>query len=353
MKLRLLSGLVPACLMTVGLAACGGSNGPNVGQVKQDFDHPTGSAKDQQGVAAAAGAQEQMTQSGAGFTGGGVPGFSLRAEDLVHRGFAPFVPHNFFSAQIDQFKNYVLGQSTFALGDGTTTSRSSLFDSCIDKNKLEDQIKSQAGQSSFQVSLSIDLSACAGSGYTGSFDINMSGQIERTASTAKITLEMTASMHSVCETATGTCIDGGLAEEAIVGGSTMGTSSSSGDFNFTLAWNWTATGKDKNGLVRSLSSKGGERLAAQSSGGSGSAQYELLFYVKDGKGQEVSYVLRITADSMGNATLEIRCSDGSLTCTRAADGSAMCSGMVDGQMYSQSWDAMTYDSAKDTFVIKK
>src|SRR5205807_240896 len=127
----------------------------------------------------------------------------------------------------------------------------------------------KSGHASFDISLSVDLSGCASSGYTGSFDMDVKGSIDRTASSASITVNMSMTMHSVCETTLGACVNGGLAEEMLISGAstsvssgTSGSSSGSGNLSFTLAWNFTATAKDSAGVQQSITSKGGQRLAA-------------------------------------------------------------------------------------------
>jgi hypothetical protein len=353
--------------MTIGVAACGGSSGPNVGQVKADFNNPSGSAKDTQGIAGAAGAQENLNSTGgAGFTGGGVPGFSLTARDLVHTGFAPLVPHNLLADEIAQLRNFLLGKQTFGLGDTNgTTSSGSVISQCVNSADIQQKYQSQlqgaaadfqsSGHASFDISTSVDLGSCANSGYTGSFDMELKGDISRSGNSANITINVGMNLHTVCESASGACLNGGFAEElalqgtsASAGTNSTGGTSGSGSLNFTLAWDFTASKGTEN-----IHEKGGERLAASGSGTMGQAQYELLFYVKNSAGKEVSYVLQITADSSGNATLTLKCSDGNLSCTRAADGSGQCTGTVDGQAYMGGWDAGAYTAAKAAQDVNK
>jgi hypothetical protein len=372
MKRRFLSNLGITVGLVAGVAACSGPNtGPNVDQVKADFDNPSGSAKDQQGVAATAGAQDNLESTGgAGFTGGGVPGFSLRAEGLVQTGFAPLIPHNLFADQIAELQDLVLGKQSFDLsgmsGMGSGASPSgSIISQCVSSKDVQQKFASQlqgaasdlkkSGHASFDISTTVDFSNCPNSGYTGSFDIELKGDINERAPSASVTLEVSVNLHTACQTASGVCIDGGIAEEDVINGSATvlspnagGARSGSGSISYLVAWDFTAT-KDS----QTITEKGGSRVSLSGANGMRDASVELLFYVANSERQLVSYVLKVSADSNGTVTLELRCKDGNLTCTKMADGSAMCMGMVDGQPYMQSWDAALYAGAKASGGSKK
>src|SRR5688500_43339 len=85
-----------ACF-SLALAACGGSKAPPIDQIKEDFNSPSGSTADKQGVA---GAYSKQSNSGSaasvaagGFTGGGF-GLTNAADKFskasVHRTLLPY-----------------------------------------------------------------------------------------------------------------------------------------------------------------------------------------------------------------------------------------------------------------------
>jgi hypothetical protein len=125
-------------------------------------------------------------------------------------------------------------------------------------------------------------------------------------------------------------------------------SSNAGATSYLVAWDFTATKGSE-----TIPEKGGSRVSLSDANGAGDAFVELLFYVENSERQLVSDVLKVSADSTGTVTLELRCKDGNLTCTKMADGSAMCAGTVDGQPYTQSWDAAVYTGARASGGSKK
>jgi len=119
----------------------------------------------------------------------------------------------------------------------------------------------------------------------------------------------------------------------------LDSSNGLGSLEFITAWELSGQWNEE-GTPRQATLRGALLLAASNTGGSDFGSIEYLFYVQTPEGGEESYVLSITAESSGpngTATLEIRGSDGELTCTINSDGSGMCTGA-----FSHTWTQEEY-----------
>lgn len=298
----------------VALTACG--SGPNVDQVRNDFDNPSGSISDQTGVV---NAQAQVQGAGPGaelgsdpfaFIGGGgaltaAPAKGFRQAHAAH------VLSPYFNRQLAQLRTGDHSLRRFDLTDVDAD-----FEACA--AQLESQlsnISASPGDTSIDISVELDLSCVEG--FSGSMRIDAKAELEDT----RIDYEMTASYDQVCYE--GLCVDGDFAYEFALSLDGLG-----GNADLFGAWNFTVSG---NGY--DLTSKGGMRVAADDS----SASVEYLFYVADSDGNEVSYVLRADVDA-SMATISVTGADGSITCTANADGSGACDGDL-------SWTAADIEAA--------
>jgi hypothetical protein len=359
MKLKTFSGLVPAALMSAGLAACG-SSGPDLGQMQHDFDNPSGSGSDQQGLISATAKQEAGASSPVGsIAGGGVPGLALRAQGLPSS-FAQLAPRAGGFAAFRDFYDRAMGREQLALG-------SSASSDCLAQQLTKGASGHESvngGSVDADFSVSVDLGACGG-GLSGSLDVEAKEHIDTTSGQGNASLKYT--FHHVCDSSTNECVDGGMAANFTINGratTTMGTTSGSLNETFIEGWDFTATGiPDAMGAPQTIHFKGAIRSALDAQGtngtGTANASVDYLVYVHSSSGQEVSYVVSITAMATstggmitGDVTVTIKCKDGTLTCSKSTDGSAMCTGTISGQMVSPSWSATDYANIKATSAFK-
>lgn len=118
-----------------------------------------------------------------------------------------------------------------------------------------------------------------------------------------------------------------------------------GSLEFITAWELNGQWNE-DGAQRQASLRGALRLVASNTGGTDFGSIEYLFYVQTPDGTEASYILSITAESSGpngTATLEIRGSDGELTCTINSDGSGMCTGAFDHTWTQEEYQGLSSD----------
>lgn len=354
MRLRNLSGLIPA-LASCALAACGG--GPNIDQVKADFENPSGSVNDKDAVVAAAGNQNASAPALA-MVGGGVPGLSLTATGK-RSAFAQIAPERMHGSAINGIRNYfgVSGRTIRSLSEAQVDDLGDFEDDgdsfgngCDDapeakaavNEALQDLIGDAAlgGRSaSGSASYSIDLSTCSGGELTGivndeiEIDVESDGQ-----GGGSFRFKITREMVNVCETGGGkACVSGTFLLEVSARGFAQ---QSFGQAETIAAWELTATMDGK-----TLETKGGVRVELEGNETSGRARIEILAYAKASTGEEVSFVLTIEGNSStGEVTLSYRGRDGQIYCTAHADGSGECRATnSDGAQAILTWTAAEYD----------
>lgn len=325
---RFMKSLVPATMMAMLVSACGG--GPDVDQVKADFENPSGSTKDKNGVIAASGKQGTTNNSALGVAGGGIPGLGLTAEGRSTI-FNKIAPRTVFGPKLTQIAAVAMKRSDLRVAQSET--------SCFDSSELQEasaelQAAAVKGEkASVSVSMSVDLGDCSADA-SGSLDLSMDMTVDGT----KISYDVEYTFNNVCDKTSGECLDGGMAQQAAIDLSDMDASIKS-----VSAWDFTATDGDGN----SIHTKGGLRIGFSSDAMGDTAKIEYLLYVADSSGNEVSYVLTIEANgATGELTLAIRGSDGELTCSFSeATGSGMCSGTdSSGSSFEMSWTDGEYDA---------
>lgn len=330
---RLMNSLIPASLMAMAISACGG--GPDVDQVKADFENPSGSTKDKNGVIAASGKQGTTSNSALGVAGGGVPGLGLTA-DGKSTIFNKIAPRAVFGSKIANIAAVAMKRSDLRVAQAETT--------CFDGSEFaEASAELQAAavkgeKASVSVSTSVDLGNCSADA-SGSLDLSM----EMTVDGAKISYEVEYTFNNVCDKSSGECLDGGMAQEAAIDLSAADMENLFGSIKSVSAWDFTATDGEGN----SIHTKGGLRIGFSSDAMGDSAKIEYLLYVADSSGNEVSYVLTIEANgATGELTLAIKGSDGELNCSFSeATGSGMCSGTdSSGASFEMSWTDGEYDA---------
>lgn len=304
MEFRRASGILGAAFISIGLAACGG--GPDIEKAKADFANPTGKTSDKNGVIAAQGKQD-ASGSAMSASAGGLPGFGLTAvgkgnlaKASVTRLLVPQAERMRAIVQGTQMRNFALNiAQSEGCGDDVAGE-------ALGADFAEDAAD---GSASGSFSFSIDYSACAGSGLTGSADYNVEFEIDQT----KMYMLAEISMNAVC--AGDECVTGSMAME--LDGTFGGADGLGGGFQTLVAWDLTSTHEGKE-----IKSKGGIKMGFDDQ----ASTIEILVYVNTADGEEWSYVLKATQNFDGAGSLEIRGSDGNLSCTWMADGSGQCSG---------------------------
>lgn len=325
--MKLLKTLIPTTMMAFAISACGG--GPDVDKVRADFDNPTGSTKDKNGVIAASGKQEAAGNNSAlSLAGGGVPGLGLTAS--TQTGFEKVAPMRLASPFMRGF-NFKSKALRAAQDDDIFSS------GCIDNQaelaeQFADAMSDYDGgeiEMSFEIEVS-DASKCA-SNLSGSFSIAYDMKI--TATTQAIEAE--AQYNNMCDSDAGSCLDGAM----VISGTVDGTKE-----EMLMAWDLTSKFTDEDGKEHTVVTKGGIRMKNSET----EASIEYLQYVNI-DGEEYSYVLEIGANVSGDLSLSIRGSDGELNCSFSeANGTGMCSGTVDGEAFDLSWSEEEYDSVTES-----
>lgn len=353
--------LVPISVLAIGAVACGGG-GPDLGKVKQDFDHPTGSTKDQQGVISVTGKQSTMSSNAGLSLGASVPGLGLTAEGADSDGFAEINPTRVFGNDIRAMRNLVLDQRTFGVVGVTSSSDVSCFNSpeLIAKSRQAQSDYAKNGKAAFDASYTVDMASCQlDHKLSGKLAVNIKAEAD---SRGTFSYTVKYDFHSVCDSASGACVNGGFITEASLdarsaqatGSGGTRTQYGAGALNMISAWDYVADIKNATGGTDSIAVKGGLRIKAAGDGTSSSASIEYLFYVRDSHGAEVSYVLKLAAMTGGDTTLEIRGSDGKLSCIQHANLSGSCTGTgADGQPFSIQWTESDYSSVTKSDNFKK
>jgi hypothetical protein len=347
MKIRMLNSLVPAAVLAIAFAGCGGDDDkPDINQVKEDFSHPSGSVSDKQAIVGVASEREASSPALA-LAAGGIPGFGLTS--AKQRGFATLAPIRTYAPALNSLREAVRqrglnrqGLSVAQFGGGA----GNCDDSAEAKAAFEDlqkdivaQAQSGSTEISGSASFEVDLASCSQGEMTGNMAVSINLHAEQTgANSGAFTYNVTMGFDKVCETKDKkTCIDGTFVLEASI--STTGQNA--GKLEYVQAWELSASWNEE-GRAITADTKGGIRLAYEGTNSNGSGQLQYLFYVKDSTGREVSFVLEITANSQGEATLKYKGSDGELTCTQKADGSGSCTGTGGAAI---NWTAGDLDAA--------
>src|SRR5262245_7348646 len=103
--------MLGSALTTLLLVACGG--GPDINQIKADFDSPSGSVKSKDGMAAASGSLD-ASGSAVVVGGGGVPGTSLTASGK-NVGLWQLNARRTWEARATSLRDFLNGKSSQAL----------------------------------------------------------------------------------------------------------------------------------------------------------------------------------------------------------------------------------------------
>jgi hypothetical protein len=324
------------CLITLApfaVVACGG--GPDIDQVKKDFESPSGSVGSKDTVIAANGEREAGGPAIA-LAGGGVPGAALTSNDP---GLASLnVMRNFGERARSLYRGLRSGSKEQALAVSQVDPGERCADSEVARMAYEemitdlflDALNPLGGDLNGSADYEIDLGTCSEGQLTGRLAV----EIEVTLADNRFEFKVTEEFDEVCETnETAACVSGELIMEA----SANSTGESADNFTFVTAWELDTKWND-NGTSREATISGGLRIASMTMGTAQTSSIEYLFYVNDAEGEQVSYVWRLTADEMGNVTFDIRGRDGSLSCAISNDG-GMCTAVGGDGTVTLTWTA--------------
>lgn len=350
MLTRTIARLFPTALTAIALTACG-SSGPDLDQVRQDFDNPTGSISDRTALMDATGKREASGPALA-LAGGGIPGQSLTAAEV--KGVGQLAPMKLHGRHMERVR-YALSETGRARaglsadaelpgdGDYSNTCAESPEAEAAFQGAYEALIRDAAGggsSASASASYSLDVGACAAN-MTGTLSIDLEISVQATGSdSGSMRFKVTQKYEDVCEVGgEQRCIDGTFVMEASASSDGMQT----GAFETLSAWELTATWVDA-GTTHTASTKGGIRMSVEGEGEQGSFAIEYLVYAQNAQGEEVSFVLEISADSEGQAALVYRGADGSLECRVEASGAGTCTAVGSDGTETVSWTAEEYAS---------
>jgi len=309
------------CALGVTAFACGGR--PTIEEVKTHFENPTGSTGDKTALISATGKQEasETAQRVAG-NGNAFGGLGLTAVGKK-QGLDRLQAGSLFARQLNQLKAFTEGKRELALNGNMGDT-----DACVDEDEVNSAFTelffssalNNGKSASADFSYTIDLNECTKGEVTGTMAVD--GEIELTENSFRFLIE--EELTDVCETVgQKACVDGEFAIEMATTGNTEQEEIRS--LSFTTAWFVTAAW-DEDGSRMSAEAKGGMRINADDT----MAKLEVLMFVVDKDGTEVSLVLRVTVNADGSGTVEIRGTDGSLSCVINADGSGECVELVNG-----------------------
>lgn len=344
MKLERITG-VAALTAAFALTACGG--GPDIDKVREDFNNPSGSTKDQKGVMAANGKRD-ASESALRLTTG-IPGAGLTATGKVY-GIEKIGPRYMFERDIRRVWAHAQSKNLQALsaaqfddeptsGDCNNSPEAQAAMEKLYADLIKDAVSpfGGGGSASASTDFTVDLATCSNGELSGTLEVVM--EVEFDSDSMRFAIE--EKFIDVCE-AQGqqACINGNLIMEATGMGLSGGEG---GTLEFLTAWELDATWTE-DGKALSAKTKGGIRLAADDN----MFGMEYLIYVIDSSGEEVSYVMRFAANADGSWTLEYEGADGKLSCTANADGSATCTGTDEsGAAFDLSWTDAEYDDVLD------
>jgi hypothetical protein len=295
--------------LTVGMIACGG--GPDIDQVREDFENPSGSTTDKTAVMSAS-SQASASGSVRSLGASGVPGQGLTAIGKV-RGFGEVNMMNRYMPMMQQ--NYY----RFFKNESAPL-RTAEFEECggAEAQAAGEEIAQElgvdvllgGGSASASASFEMNLDNC-GAGVTGTVKVEMEVELSENRLYYKITEEL----QNVCETeGEMACLDGTLLMEAELNANGENDASA----RVLVAWEVDGTWQE-NGAQRSASLKGGVKVEAAAMGNAGSGSVEYLVYAITPDGEEYSFVYEISADwdgvGGGSGMLSIRGRDGELSCS--------------------------------------
>lgn len=305
--------------LSLSLIACGG--GPDIDQVKADFENPSGSTTNKDSVMSAS---SQANASGPvrALGASGVPGQSLTARGKV-RGFGEVETLNRYAPLAEQSYYRIMHNESRPLrtaqtinGDCSNGEAERASEEIFNELAL-DAVFGGGGSASGSASFSMDMGSCTEGRVTGKVDVDMEIEI----SDNEFYFRITEKLNNVCETdGEKACLNGTLLLEA---SATADMNGQAGELQFYVAWEVDGTWEEM-GQARSASLKGGVRTIIGGDGmGMGYGSIEYLVYAIDKDGNEYSYVYRLTANwdgvGGGNGSLEIRGSDGTLSCEFTAE----------------------------------
>ena len=346
--LRKLASALPATLV---LVACGG--GPDIDQIKADFNNPSGSIKSKDGMVAAS---SSLDASGSAVVvgGGGVPGQSLTATGKAV-GFWEINARRTWEARARALRDHLNGRSTQlqALSEaqleagncGDSPEAQEAF-SELTSELLVDQVNPFSNSSKVSASASYeqDFSSCSNGELSGSAKIKIDFVAEQSGETSRFAFTVKYGLDNVCELTTDekACLNGVMIVEA----EAVGTNDF-GSLTFTTGWELDASWTE-DGVARAASLKGGVRSSLEGGGDSGSAKIEIINYVNTPDGEEWSYVWSFEGafnGLEGTASIECRGSDGSVSCMidenggscMASDGSSISWTSADEQSLDETW----------------
>ncbi len=348
--MRKLAYALPATL-SLALVACGG--GPDLDQVKADFNSPNGSVKNKDAMVAGSSNLDASGSAGV-VLGGGVPGASLTAYNK-HPGFASISARPTWEPRARAVRDFLNGRTT---SQQALTEAQTGVDACGDSAEAQEAFQNAFGdivadaanpfgnskKISGSASYTQDFSACSNGELSGSAKIEIKIEAEQTGeNSGRFAFTVTYEMNEVCElnTEERACLSGTMIVEAEAIGQ-----EEFGSLTFTSAWDldgkWTEDGADREAHL-----KGGIRTSLEGDGTSGSAKIEVLTYVSTPEG-EWSYVWSFEGafDGInGTATIECRGNDGSVSCTidenggtcTASDGSSITWTAADEASLGEDW----------------
>lgn len=305
--------------MAISCVAC--SSRPTIDTVNEHFANPTGSTSNKTQVIAATGKHDTSETAQRVAGNGGSFGFGLSAVGKF-KGLERLQPRTMFSHEITKLRSLALGIEQSALVSGVEGS-----DPCVDEDALGRAFAELSiglglgGKGSGDFSYSVDLEKCTEGLVTGSMSVE--GEIEISKTSFSFYVEQ--SLSDACETSgIEACVNGEFAIEMSAEGDEM---MQTGKLDFVTAW-FVDTTWNENGNRLSAEAKGGIRLAADNE----MAELEVLVFVVDANGDEKSFVLTVTANADGTASLTIRGSDGNLNCVVQADGAGECTEVLNGSV---------------------
>lgn len=344
MVLRKISG---AAVLTTALAltACGG--GPDIDQVRADFDNPSGSTKDKTGVLAANGKRD-ASESALRLTTG-VPGASggLTAAGKAH-GLDKIAPRALWEQKLRSLYNQrmategralrmaqdeePIGGDDFGSGCQDSPEAQAAFQELVTDLGVDAANPLGGSTADASAEYTQDLASCSGGALTGTLEVAIEVELEE----GKMRFAIEQGFVEVCEAeGAKTCINGTFIMEATMAGSGTGED---GSLEFLTAWELDATWTE-DGAELSASTKGGIRMAVDNQ----MFGLEYLVYCKDSAGEEVSYVLRFQVNADGSMSLEYKGADGEMSCSVTSDGNGQCTG--DSEM---TWTDAEYDGVVES-----
>lgn len=346
---RKLVSALPATLLCV---ACGG--GPDIEQIKADFDNPTGSVKSKDGMVAASSSLD-ASSSAVAVGGGGVPGQSLTATGKTV-GFWQINVRRSWEARARAIRDTLNGRTTQLQALSEAQVESAGCDNSPEAQAAFEEVYGELfvdalnpfgskSKVSASASFEQDFSACSGGELSGSAEVEIEVEIEASdENSGRVAFTVKYGLNNVCELTTSekACLDGAMVVEA----EALGTEEL-GRLTFTTGWELDATWTE-DAVARAASIKGGLRSFFEGTDATASAKVEVINYVNTPEGDEWSYVWAFEGSFNGlegTATVECRGSDGSVSCTIddaggrciASDGSSIEWTAADESTLEGSW----------------